>query len=382
MPMNNISLYIHYPFCRSKCPYCDFNSYCNIDIDEEKLIVGYLNELEYYRDVISKRNIETIYFGGGTPSLMGEKLLSEIFSKISSFGNINDDCEITLEANPNSIIFDKLNNFKKIGINRLSIGVQSLYDEELKALGRIHNRNDAIEAIKNAQKIFGDRYTIDLIYTRPNQDLNDWKKELNEAIGLSPYHISLYQLIIEKGTQFYRNKVKLPNDDLSVEFYNVTRDILEDNGIHFYEISNYAKNGYESRHNMVYWTNGEWVGIGAGAHGRINKGLNRYAIQNLKNPVAWLNKCIQKSNGISLKSRLTEEEIVEEFVLMGLRIKNGIKLSDLQKNIKVNTFYEILDRKNIEILSKNGLIFEDKENIKIKNDGFLLLNSIIEKILP
>lgn len=380
--MNNLSLYIHYPFCRSKCPYCDFNSYSNIDIDEEKLIAGYLTELDYYRNIISKKNIETIYFGGGTPSLMGEKLLSKIFNKISSLGNIDNNCEITLEANPNSITFEKLNSFKKIGINRLSIGVQSLYDEELKKLGRIHNRNDAIEAIKNAQKIFRDKYSIDLIYTRPNQNLNDWEKELNEAINLSPYHISLYQLIIEKGTQFYKNRIKLPNDDLSVDFYNITRDILEKNGIDFYEISNYAKSGYESKHNMAYWTNGEWVGVGAGAHGRINKGLSRYAIQNLKNPINWLNSCNNKLNGISSKRKLSEQEIVEEFVLMGLRIKNGIKLSDLQKNMQINTFYEILDRKNIKLLSKNELIFEDKENIKIKNDGFLLLNSIIEKILP
>ncbi len=380
--MNSISLYIHYPFCRSKCPYCDFNSYCNINVDEDRLIVGYLNELDYYKDIISKRNIGTMYFGGGTPSLMSEKMLSKIMDKISSIGKIGNDCEITLEANPNSITFDKLDNFKKIGVNRLSIGVQSLYDEDLKTLGRIHNRSNAIEAIRNAQKIFKNRYTIDLIYTRPNQNLNDWKNELDEAVKLSPYHISLYQLIIEKGTRFYKDKVKLPDDDLSVEFYNITRDILEDNGIHFYEISNYARNGYESRHNMVYWTNGEWIGIGAGAHGRINKGLNRYAIQNLKNPIAWLDKCIQKSNGISLKTKLLEKEIVEEFVLMGLRIKDGIKLSDLQKNVNVNSLYEVLDKKNIEFLSKNGLIVENGENIKIKGDGFLLLNSIIEKILP
>ena len=253
--MNEISIYIHYPFCKSKCPYCDFNSYCNIKIDEDSLIQAYKNEINFYKKYIVNRDIKTIYFGGGTPSLMSEKLLSSILGEISKIGNITDDCEITSEANPNSANFEKLNNFKKIGINRLSLGVQSLYDEDLKFLGRIHNRADAIQSIKDAQKIFKDRYTIDLIYTRPNQKIANWLEELKEAIKLSPYHISLYQLIIEKGTPFYKRKMQLPDDDLSVEFYNKTYDFLESCGINFYEISNYAKSGYESKHNLVYWKN-------------------------------------------------------------------------------------------------------------------------------
>jgi len=345
------------------------------------LAFGYLKELDYYVDLISKRCVSTIYFGGGTPSLMSGKLLSKIIQKISAIGNVSNNCEITLEANPNSINFNKLNDFKKIGVNRLSIGVQSLLDKDLKMLGRIHSRIDAIESIKNAQKIFGDRYSIDLIYTRPNQNLDEWIKELAEAIQLSPFHISLYQLIIEKGTPFYKNRVKLPDEDLSAEFYNTTRDILEGNRLNFYEISNYAKNGYESKHNMTYWTNGEWIGIGAGAHGRINKGSNRYAIQNLRNPVKWLKRCNQLSNGISIKSKLSTQEIIDEFVLMGLRIKNGIELSNLQRNLEVNNLYQILNKKNIEMLSKNGLISANAKNIKINSKGFLLLNSIIAKIL-
>ena len=379
--MSDLSIYLHYPFCKSKCPYCDFNSYCNIKIDEDSLIEAYRNEINYYKNYITKKNINTIYFGGGTPSLMSEKLLNSILKNISSIGNISSDCEITAEANPNSATFKKLNNFNKIGINRLSIGVQSLYDKDLKFLGRIHNRQDALKTIEYAQKIFKDKYSIDLIYTRPNQKLKDWKEELKEAIKLSPYHLSLYQLIIEKGTPFYKNKVQLPNDDLSVDFYNMTYEFLESNNINFYEISNYAKNGYESKHNLVYWTNGNWLGIGAGAHSRLDVNNNRYAIQNIKNPIRWLEKCKTINNGKSIKTKLSNREIIEEFVLMGLRIKDGINLNNLQKNMKCKSFYDILNKNNLDILAKNELLIHSPTNIKITKKGILLLNSIIEKIL-
>ena len=378
----SISIYIHYPFCKSKCPYCDFNSYCNLKIEEEELIKAYLNEIEYYKDIIKDKIIDTIYFGGGTPSLMSEKLLSNIINKINSLYKINKNCEISLESNPNSINYEKLKSFKDIGINRLSIGVQSLIDEDLKFLGRIHNKNEAIEAINNAQKIFNDRYSIDLIYGRPNQNLKEWKNELNEAIQLSPFHISLYQLIIEKGTPFYRNKVQTPNEDIATKLYEETHNILEKNNIFQYEISNYAKNGYECKHNLVYWNNGEWIGIGAGAHGRININQKRYSIQNLKKPLNWLDKTLKNKNGISIKKLLSKQEIIEEYLIMGLRIKDGIKIKNLQKNIDCNNFYDILDKNNIEFLAKLNLINANDKNIKLTKKGFLLLNSVIEKLAP
>lgn len=378
----SISIYIHYPFCKSKCPYCDFNSYYNLKIDEEELIKAYLNEIEYYKDIIKDKVIDTIYFGGGTPSLMSEKLLSNIMNKINSLYKINQNCEISLESNPNSINYEKLKSFKDIGINRLSIGVQSLIDRDLKFLGRIHNRNEAIEAINNAQKIFNDRYSIDLIYGRPNQNLKEWKEELNEAIKLSPFHISLYQLIIEKGTPFYRNKIQTSNEDIATKLYEETHNILEKNNIFQYEISNYAKNGYECKHNLVYWNNGEWIGIGAGAHGRININQKRYSIQNLKKPLNWLDKTLKNKNGISIKKLLSKQEIIEEYLIMGLRIKDGIKIKNLQKNIDCNNLYDILDKSNIEFLAKLNLINANDKNIKLTKNGFLLLNSIIEKLVP
>ncbi len=379
--MQNLSIYIHYPFCKSKCPYCDFNSYCNIKVDEEKLLQAYLNEIEHYEKVIANKNINTIYFGGGTPSLMSEKLLSNIFEKINKVGKINTNCEISLEANPNSIAFDKLKSFKNIGINRLSIGVQSLNNNDLKRLGRIHDRQDALNAIKLAQKIFNDKYSIDLIYARPNQAVNDWKKELDEAVVLSPFHISLYQLIVEKGTAFYKNKIQTPNDDVSIDLYNITYEVLEKNNIKFYEISNYAKKGYECKHNLVYWQNGNWLGIGAGAHSRLDIGEKRYAIENIKNPEKWVESCSTKNSGKSKKYSLSDREIIEEFVLMGLRIRNGINIKNLQKNIKCESFYDVLSRENIDFFVKEGFIVANDNRIRINKNNFILLNSIIEKVL-
>lgn len=379
--MSNLSIYIHYPFCKSKCPYCDFNSYCNLNIDNESLLDGYLKEINYYEGVIKDKNIKTIYFGGGTPSLMQSNIVSAILKKISSLAVIDKDCEITIEANPNSVGFQKLNEFHNAGINRISIGIQSLKDSDLKMLGRIHSRDEAISSIRFAEQVFKDKYSIDLIYARPNQKLDEWESELREAVKLSPFHISAYQLIIEKGTPFARSKVETPKEDLCVDMYNVTRDILEDNGLKFYEISNYAKEKHESKHNMVYWSNGEWIGIGAGAHSRLNDSKKRYGIENIKNPVKWLEDVSKRGRGFNRRFYLNDRDIIEEFVLMGLRVKNGITIKDLQQNLDVSSFYDVLDKNNIDFLIKNGFIQGDGKNLKVTKNGFLLLNSIIDKLL-
>ncbi|MDR3289674.1 MAG: radical SAM family heme chaperone HemW [Rickettsiales bacterium] len=358
---SNISLYIHYPFCKSKCPYCDFNSFC-FTIDEEKLINAYQKELDFYGEILKNRTIETIYFGGGTPILMSEKLLESILNKISCDG------EISMEANPNSISYEKLKNFKNIGINRLSIGIQSLNDKDLKFLGRTHNRAEGLKAIENARKIFKDRYSIDMIYSRPNQNLQEWGDELQEAITLSPHHISAYQLIIEKGTMFARQKIQEQNENLSAKFYNTTNKIMEKNGLNFYEISNYAQFNYECKHNIVYWKSGEWIGIGAGAHGRLNVGNKRYAIQNVKNPLQWVKKVKTNGNGISVKTKLNADDIRSEKILMGLRTKQGINMNGLEL-------------KNIDMLSKEGLVVLNKDWISLTNKGFLLLNKVVEKLI-
>ncbi|GMO57707.1 MAG: hypothetical protein Ta2D_03480 [Rickettsiales bacterium] len=286
------------------------------------MINAYLTELDFYKQY----DFDTIYFGGGTPTLMTEKLLESILNKVNCKG------EISMEANPNSISYEKLKNFKTIGVNRLSIGIQSLKDDDLKMLGRIHNREEGIQAIKNAEKIFKDKYSIDLIYSRPNQNITDWSRELEQGIALSPYHISAYQLIIERGTRFSRWKIQEQSEDNQILLYEKTREIMEKNGLNFYEISNYAKLGYECQHNLVYWKNGEWLGIGAGAHSRINKNGKRYAMQNLKHPQEWLKKVSKKGNGISVKTKLNIADITNEKVLMGLRTKEGIDITGMELN--------------------------------------------------
>lgn len=380
-----MNLYFHYPFCVSKCPYCDFNSYCNLNIDKDLLLQVYIKEMEFYGK--NNKKIDAIFFGGGTPSLMEGDFVSKILEKMFTIFDVDSSCEISLEANPNSITLEKMKTYKKAGINRLSIGVQSLRNDDLKLLGRIHNRNEAIEAVEIVQNIFGNRYSIDMIHSRPNQKLSDWEIELKEAVALSPYHVSAYQLIVEKSTPFYKNKIQIPNEDLSLDFLNLTRDILEDNKLQFYEISNYARTGYECRHNMNYWQNGEWIGVGAGAHGRINTdnfvdGYRiRYATENIKNPNKWLNYVLQKGRGYFRKKYLSRKEFIEEFVLMGLRIREGLEVKNMQKNLNEN--FSVLNIDSLNMLKNNGLLEFDLncENIKLTREGFMFLNSIIVKLL-
>lgn len=385
--MQKFSLYIHYPFCLSKCPYCDFNSYKITDINQENFLKAYLDELKYYHNFLKNRKIKTIFFGGGTPSIMSIHFLEKILNQINFLWGIDEDIEISMEANPTTFEIKKFQDFKSLGVNRLSIGVQSLNDDELKFFGRIHNREEAINAIKIAEKIFLDKYSIDLICARPNQDFNKWKEELNEAIKLSPFHISLYQLIIEEGTVFYKNKVKTLDDKKSAELYKITNDILEQNNIFAYEVSNYAKNGYECKHNLNYWDSGEWLGIGAGVHSRIcfndyfqDDYKVRTCIENIKFPNKWVENVAKNGCGCENKYELKREEFIEEIILMGLRKINGIFLNKIKDYLKIENVEDILNKKFIEFLKDENFIEVSKDRIKINKDSFIILDSIIEKL--
>lgn len=384
-----LSLYIHYPFCLSKCPYCDFNSYRISAINEEDYLRAYLTELQYYYNKTKNRKIGSIFFGGGTPSLMSVNFLKSLVNKINNLWGIHDNIEISMEANPTTVEMNKLQNFKDIGINRLSVGIQSFNDNDLKFFGRIHNAEDGIQAIKIAQKVFQNKYSIDLIYARPNQNLIEWIVELNKAIKLSPYHLSLYQLIIEEGTVFYKKNIKPLDDKKSNELYNITNEILEENNLYLYEVSNYAQNGYECRHNMNYWNSGEWIGIGAGAHGRICFDDNysddykiRTAIENIKLPQKWIENVLNKGYGYELFETLAKNEFIEEIILMGLRKKEGIILEDVQKYLHVDDISNILNNKNLKFLKQKKFIDVSKNNVKVNFEHFNILDSIIEKLLP
>ncbi|MCE3255577.1 MAG: hemN [Rickettsiaceae bacterium] len=380
-----LSIYIHYPFCKSKCPYCDFNSHIFKQIDEQNFLQAYLNELRYFAPQLKQRKINTIFFGGGTPSLMPAYFVEKLLEEIAKLWSLDENCEVTLEANPTSFEATKFKDFKRCGINRLSIGIQALNDSDLKFLGREHSAAEAINTIKTAGEIF-DNYSFDLIYARPNQNLKDWEIELQTAISLSANHLSLYQLTIEKGTKFYgqylNKEFALPDENLSADLYETTNEICTKNNLQLYEISNYARPGFECKHNLAYWKSDDYLGIGAGAHSRIylDGEKERSAIMMLHQPSTWLEAATTKGAAIQQMEKINEEELLEEVILMGLRLKEGIDNQIFQKHCSKN-IDEIFDLKKLEILVQNNLVEIANNNIKIPYQSLILANSIIRKII-
>jgi len=383
--MKDLSIYIHYPFCKSKCPYCDFNSHVRDSIDYGRFLQAYEKELDFFAAKIGKRKVRTIFFGGGTPSLMPIFLVAGILKKISTLWILDKNCEITLEANPTSFESSKFKDLRDIGINRLSLGIQALNDEDLKFLGREHSSSEAIATIEKAAKIF-DNFSFDLIYARPKQTVKSWIDELQRAINFGTKHLSLYQLTIEKGTKFFsqyqQKKFELPDEELSAKLYETTAQITAGAGFEDYEISNYAKKNYQSQHNLVYWQGRDYIGIGAGAHSRIffEKQKNRLAIMMTHEPLSWLKRVEERGEGIQTLEKISSDDLKQELILMGLRLKKGIEIKVLE-NFLDKKISEILDMKKLESLEGQGLIALDNDFIKIKSDKRILSNFVISKIL-
>lgn len=384
MNKNNIAIYIHYPFCKSKCPYCDFNSHIEEKIDYENYENAYLKEIAFFKERIGKKCVKTIFFGGGTPSLMPISLIEAILNKISELFEIDENCEISLEANPTSFENDKFQDLRKTGINRLSLGIQALNDVDLKFLGRNHTAKESIATIENAKKIF-DNFSFDLIYARPNQSVDAWIKELEFALSFDTKHLSLYQLTIEKGTKFFSDfvnkKFKMPEDEISAKFYEKTNEIMALKGFENYEISNYALPNFQCKHNLAYWQSEDYIGIGAGAHSRIyfENDKKRKAIMMLHKPQKWLETVLKNNSGIQKIDEILKKELVEEIVLMGLRLENGIDNSFFYNHID-KKISEIFNFKKLEILKKENLIEFNQDFIRISKNGKILTNSIIAKI--
>lgn len=383
MQEKSLSIYIHYPFCKSKCPYCDFNSHVRESVDNASFMNAYEREISYFAPLLKNRKVKTIFFGGGTPSLMPIDLVESILNNISKNWNIDKNCEITLETNPTSFESKKFFDFRKSGINRLSVGVQALNDNDLKFLGREHSASEAIDTIENAAKIF-DNFSFDLIYARPNQSINSWRDELNQALKFNTKHLSLYQLTIEKGTKFFslhkEKKFEMPHEELSAQFYEITNEIMTGAGFEHYEISNYAKTNFESRHNLVYWQGKDYLGIGAGAHSRIFlDGENlRSSIMMIHEPSAWLTRVAEKGSGIQTQTKISASELVEELILMGLRLKDGLNSKNFFE-ITEKKFEEVFDYEKLRKLESQGLI-NIGESIKICEDKRILCNAIIVKV--
>ncbi len=384
MTSRDLSLYIHYPFCKSKCPYCDFNSHVRDNIDHAAFLQAYQNEIGFFAPRLKGRKIKTIFFGGGTPSLMPLALVEKILTTISNCWQLDESCEITLEANPTSFESSKFADFKKAGINRLSIGVQALNDADLKFLGREHSAAEAIFVIKNAAQIF-ENFSFDLIYARPQQTLESWSHELREALQFNTKHLSLYQLTIEKGTKFFgefkQKKFVMPNENLATDFYNITNEITAGKGLELYEISNYAKKGYQCKHNLVYWQGGDYLGIGAGAHSRVffDGEKNRSAVMMLHEPKLWLDKALEQGAATQTIEEIFTTETLEELILMGLRLKDGIDNKIFQQFFGKN-IVEIFNFQKLQRLVDEGLIEANDKNVKITDRGRILTNAIIVKV--
>src|SRR5262244_3730579 len=322
------AVYVHWPFCLSKCPYCDFNSHVrHRGINEARFLWAYETEIAITAARVPHRTVSSIFFGGGTPSLMQPSSVQAIIDCIGKHWTIASDVEVTLEANPTSVEAARFRGFRAAGVNRVSLGVQSLEDTTLKDFGRLHTAQEALDAVAVARSIFA-RYSFDLIYARPQQTLDAWAAELKRAITEAAEHFSLYQLTIEPDTPFFglhkAGKLIVPDEDLARDLYDLTQVICADAGLPAYEVSNHARPGAECRHNLVYWRGHEYAGIGPGAHGRLDIDGERHATATEKRPEAWLTRVERMGHGVITDEALTKAEMADEFLLMGLRLAEGI----------------------------------------------------------
>ncbi len=384
MGQKNIALYIHWPWCKHKCPYCDFNSHVNPSADYEAYKNALIQELKEQSKYVSNHILTSVFFGGGTPSLMSEKILSDILEEVDISFSINKETEITLEANPTSSEAQKFAEFTRAGINRFSIGVQSLEQEDLKFLGREHSVAEALKTVEMALSLTPN-VNLDLIYGLPHQDISKWLLNLEKLLSIGTTHLSAYQLTVEKNTQLYKSVLKglvtELDPDSKYDFYQETCQLLEENGYTQYEVSNFAKPGYECKHNHHIWQYKPYLGIGAGAHGRIITEQDQvFATNNYKMPHTYIDKITTENSGFQSKKQLTDQEIVEETLLMSLRLKNGVNINDLNKKIQ-NPWQSYIDIAGLERMKKIGFLTESTETLKLTEAGQQLLDGILSEIL-
>jgi len=374
-------IYVHWPFCASKCPYCDFNSHVRAEaIDEPRFARAFDRELASQAALAPGRRVDSIFFGGGTPSLMQPRTIASILESISRYWSLAPDVEITMEANPTSIEATRLAGYRSAGVNRISIGVQSLHDADLRRLGRLHSADEARRAIQMAASVF-DRYSFDLIYARPDQTVREWERELREALSLAAEHLSLYQLTIEPGTVFEKlvnaRKLTVMDDDAARDLFDVTQEVCAAFGLPAYEVSNHARPGSECRHNLVYWRYGEYVGVGPGAHARLYTDKGRLALSTEKHPEQWLSLVEAQGHATVSETYLESQDEASEFVLMGLRLREGI----LPEHYHALSG-RVLNERQIALLRDDGFLsVTPKGAIAATQKGVPVLNTLIEKLL-
>jgi len=377
----DFGIYVHWPFCAAKCPYCDFNSHVRRQIPENEWLGAIVKELRFaaLELIPAGSTVTSIFFGGGTPSLMHAATVCAVLEGIAANWHISPDAEITLEANPSSVEAERFCGYRAAGVNRVSLGVQSLDDNALMFLGRLHNGAEAREAVRLASRTF-DRVSIDLIYARPGQSTASWRDELKQAVSLGTEHMSLYQLTIEEHTPFSRRartgKLTPLADDPAAELYEQTQEIMDHVGIPAYEISNHARPQSECRHNLLYWRYGNYLGVGPGAHGRLSSNGTPLAITTERNPDRWLEKVAMRGNGFSSLSPMTRAEASREHLLMNLRLHQGLD----RRNYRDRWGRDLnLDR--LQMLSEAQLIEHDEERMWATARGRLVLDALIAALL-
>ena len=376
-----LAVYIHWPFCRSKCPYCDFNSHVRDSVDAARWTRALLADLDYHAELMPGRAVGSVFFGGGTPSLMPPETVGALLDRVGARWTMVPDVEVTLEANPNSAEAARFRAFAAAGVNRLSLGIQSLDPAALKMLGRLHDRGEAIAAIERARANFA-RFSFDLIYARPGQSVAAWRHELDEALALADDHLSLYQLTIEPGTAFATLErlggLVVPVEEVAVALFEMTQERLEARGLPAYEISNHARPGGECHHNLAYWRYQDYIGTGPGAHGRLTRSDVKYATRQRRAPERWLAEVERTGTGIEEMTAIDRASAIEEMLMMGLRLTSGVERARLERAAGGDA--ESLFGRNLPPLVDGGFLILDRERLVATAAGRQRLNAVLEAL--
>ena len=378
-----VAIYVHWPFCKAKCPYCDFNSHVRASVDQDRWRAALLAELDHFARETGGRAVTSVFFGGGTPSLMPPDTVAAVIDRLSRHWSLTQETEITLEANPTSVEAERFAAYRLAGVNRVSLGVQALHADALQALGRQHSVAEALAAVDLARRHFP-RYSFDLIYARPGQTEAAWRTELTRALTFAGDHLSLYQLTIEPGTAFatrhQRGDLVLPGEDDGAALYEATQEMMAAAGMPAYEISNHARPGGECRHNLVYWTGGDWIGVGPGAHGRLTLEGDRTAIRQLRAPETWLDAVEADGHGTQERVAVPAQEVVDELLMMGLRLASGVDRGTFRAATG-SDIEQAVAPERINELAELDLVAIDAAGLRATAAGRQRLNAVLQHLL-
>ena len=379
----DLAVYVHWPFCQSKCPYCDFNSHVREAVDEARFRAAYLIEIDHFAGLTRGRRVTSLFFGGGTPSLMAPETVAAVIDRVARRWRLAADVEITLEANPNSVEAERFTGYRAAGVNRLSLGVQSFDDDALRFLGRRHDAAQAVAALALAQDIFP-RVSFDLIYARPDHRVAAWRAELARALAFGTEHLSLYQLTLEPGTPFHaraaQGSLTVPDGDSAAALCDVTHQSLDDAGMAAYEISNFARAGAESRHNLAYWRGGDYIGVGPGAHGRLTSDGVTRATRLIRTPERWLATVEEKGHGTSETEIIERAARSDEILMMGLRLSEGVRLSQFEASGGL-AFDQAIDPARLTPLLAGGFLELNDTHLRATPSGLRVLDSVLAALL-